>query len=255
MELLLVLFLGVFAGGFIMWAWLTINRRMDTPLNQHRLDFHQQVELQLDAERTRISSELHDDIIQRLSGIRLSLLHITALHTIPTETEAKIKQLASDLTETIQTTQVLIWKLSLAEVENKSLVVVLQNLCSKIGKASDLKINFLSVTEERERPLSDLFKEEIHRIVQEAVHNAVKYSNGWQVTVTLQWHYDRLSIAVEDDGEGIKKKNHDGFGMENLHRRANKIGASLEILPNRPKGTVVKLELLNDSLMLTWNYR
>jgi len=97
--------------------------------------------------------------------------------------------------------------------------------------------------EEWERPVPDFVKKEIHRIVQESIHNAIKYSNGWKVSVKAQWHHDRVSISIEDDGEGIKKKESSGFGIENLYRRASEINATLEIVPNSPHGTIVKLEL------------
>ena len=264
MELVLALCFGVFAGAIIIWAWWAINpqlkireqniekrsehlNRQLEQLDQQRKNIQQEVELQLDAERARISSELHDDIIQRLSGIRLSLLHIISIHTIPEETATRIKQLTTDLTETIEITRVLIWGLSLAEVEGKSLVAMLGELCSKIGRTSLLKISFTSVMEEWERPVSDFVKKEIHRIVQESIHNAIKYSNGWKINVKTQWHHDRVSIFIEDDGEGIKKKPSSGFGIENLYRRASEMNATLKIVPNSPHGTIVKLELGYDS--------
>lgn len=265
MELILSLCFGAFAGALMMWAWWTINPALQVKkikirqlnreielekkeLANQKINAEQQLEGQMELERRRISDELHDDLLQRLAGIRLYLLHIATIYSLPLEAEHQINRLAKDLSDAVDTTRTLIWDLALPEVKGKTLSQLIQELCQKIGRTSLLKVTCLTIMEEWERPITDEVKKDICRMVQESVYNALKYSNGWHVGVTLQWHSTQASIIVLDDGEGIQEQKGKGFGMENLKKRAERIKATLEITDVRPHGTSVKIELPYTSL-------
>jgi two-component system, NarL family, sensor kinase len=265
MELILSLCFGAFAGALLMWAWWTINPSLQLKklklrelrreieiekeeLQKKQAHAEQALEGQMELERRRISDELHDDLLQRLAGIRLYLLHITTIHSLPLEAEHQINRLAKDLSDAVDTTRTLIWDLALPEVKGRKLTQLIDELCQKIGRTSLLKVTCLTIMDEWERPLTDEVKKDICRMVQESVYNALKYSNGWHVSVTLQWHTTHASIIVLDDGEGIHEQKGKGFGMENLKKRAERIKAKLEITDVRPHGTSVKIELPYASL-------
>jgi two-component system, NarL family, sensor kinase len=260
MELALSLCFGLFAGAFLMWAWWIINPKLQfqriklaslykqvekdkEEVSKRQNDLPRETEAQIEIERRRISDELHDDLLQRLAGIRLYLLHIATIHSLPSEAEQKINRLAKDLSDAVDTTRTLIWDLTLPDSKGTLLTPLIQELCQKIGRSSLLKINFLPIMPEWEKPISDETKKDLCRMVQESIHNALKYSNGWQVSVIHQWHHTHLSITITDDGEGMQKQKGDGYGMENLKRRAERIKAKLEILEVKPHGTSVKIEL------------
>jgi len=257
--------MGAFAGALIMWAWWAINPQLQLKkikikelrkevetekeeLTKRQTYAEQALEGQMELERRRISDELHDDLLQRLSGIRLYLLHITTIHSLPQEAERQINRLAKDLSDAVDTARSLIWDLALPEVKGKTLTHLIDELCQKIGRTSLLKVTCITIMEEWERPITDEVKKDICRMVQESVYNALKYSNGWHVAVTLQWHSTQASIIVQDDGEGIPEQKGKGFGMENLKKRAERIKATLEISDARPHGTLVKIELPYASL-------
>jgi len=248
-----------------MWAWWSINPGLQLKklqfkqlrkeieiekkeLAKQQILADQVLESQMEAERRRISDELHDDLLQRLAGIRLYLLHIITIHSLPLEAEQQINQLAKDLSDAVDTTRTLIWDLALPEVKGKTLTQLIDELCQKIGRTSLLKVTCLIIMEEWEKPIADEVKKDICRMVQESVYNALKYSNGWHVSVTLQWHNSHASIIVLDDGEGIHEQKSKGFGMENLKTRAQRIKAKLEISDARPHGTSVKIDLPYASL-------
>jgi signal transduction histidine kinase len=265
MELVVTLCFGVFAGAMVMWAWWTINpalqikkRKLKTlqkqiesekeAFNELQTLVHAQLENNVEVERRRISDDLHDDLLQRLSGIRLYLLHIISIHKIPLEAEKQINRIANDLSDAVDTTRTLIWDLALPELKGKSLTSLLEELCQKLGRTALLKITCVSVMKEWEKPMSDDIKKDICRIVQESVYNALKSSNGWHINVTTQWHNAHVSVTVLDDGEGISEHKNEGFGMDNIRKRAERIKAKLEIMENKPHGTIVKVELPYSSL-------
>lgn len=265
MELILAVSFGTFAGALIMWAWWAINPRLQIQkkelarlqqqietekeeLLEQKESAFKEIESNIEVERRRISDELHDDLLQRLSGIRLYLLHISTIHTLPPEADGQINRIARDLSEAVDTTRTLIWDLALPEVRGKTLTELMEELCQKIARTAVLKVTCIAVMKEWERPMTDDVKKDICRIVQESVYNAIKSSNGWHVSVTLHWHHAHVSIAIADDGEGITEQKSSGFGMENLRKRAERIKAKLEFSENIPKGTIVKMELPYSSL-------
>lgn len=85
---------------------------------------------------------------------------------------------------------------------------------------------------------------EVHRIIQEAINNAVKHSNGNQIEVHISNSGDHLRITVHDNGTGFnaneEKAGH--YGMSNMKERVKIIGARLEITSSST-GTVITLEL------------
>ncbi len=161
--------MGAFAGALIMWAWWSINpglllkkikiRELHKEIEAEKEELikrqiyaEQAIEGQMELERRRISDELHDDLLQRLAGIRLYLLHITTIHSLPLEAEHQINRLAKDLSDAVDTTRTLIWDLALPEVKGKTLTQLIEELCQKIGRTSLLKVTCITIMEEWERP-------------------------------------------------------------------------------------------------------
>jgi len=233
---------------FDLWALRQLNRSKNQLLEMKLAVAEQQrhvntlLEEALQKERNRISDELHDDLLQQMAGIRLLLLHLPAIHQLPHGMQDDINRIANDLGFAMNTARSLVWDFRLPEVHERNIGDLLEALCKKIGGSAFHSLQFVEVMKEWERPLGDGEKKELCRIVQESVHNAIKYSNGWGIQVILQWHADRMSLEILDDGEGITGEQQ-GFGIDNLHRRAKRIGAALTVQRNQPRGTEVRVDL------------
>ncbi|MEE3243345.1 MAG: ATP-binding protein, partial [Bacteroidota bacterium] len=82
------------------------------------------------------------------------------------------------------------------------------------------------------------------RVIQEAVNNALKYAEAPNIQVTMQvWDADQFKVAVVDDGNGFDLKNHkQGNGLGNMKKRAQDIGATLQIETQPTQGTRVILQ-------------
>lgn len=70
---------------------------------------------------------------------------------------------------------------------------------------------------------------QILRILQEAVTNAIKYSEATEITISTGTENDRVFLSVSDNGKGLTDNEKTGRGMTNMQRRAEKIGARLYI--------------------------
>ena len=97
----------------------------------------------------------------------------------------------------------------------------------------------------------------IFRIIQEAINNAIKYSSATQIDVLLQQEDDALSITVQDNGNGFDEKLvearsvniESGRGFFNMYERTEYINGNLSIKSEPGKGTKVHLRVPVKSLM------
>lgn len=81
----------------------------------------------------------------------------------------------------------------------------------------------------------------IFRIVQEAVHNALKHSNANNIDVGIE-STDALIITITDNGSGIAAARDEGNGLTNIKSRAAESGMHLEIATAGEGGTSVTLK-------------
>jgi signal transduction histidine kinase len=104
-----------------------------------------------------------------------------------------------------------------------------------------LRCNFLSIgVPEGSLPL--LVQQELLRIAQEAVSNAVRHAKPTVISVHLRCHPPDLVLEVTDNGSGIADfliASEEGFGFSNMRARAANIGAQLEVLSTADRGTTI----------------
>ncbi len=81
----------------------------------------------------------------------------------------------------------------------------------------------------------------LYRIAQEALNNAVRHSKATEFSVSLQQSPRQITLCVRDNGVGFpaERRSDAGMGVSVMHYRASMIGATLEIRPGEPCGTVV----------------
>jgi len=99
--------------------------------------------------------------------------------------------------------------------------------------------------EVEEFEVPEALKTSIFRILQEAMNNAAKYSQGETVTVVLRQVLGDLQLTVEDDGVGFRTDEPrkpdltGGFGLVSMRERAELFGGSLILTSTPGQGTVV----------------
>jgi signal transduction histidine kinase len=96
------------------------------------------------------------------------------------------------------------------------------------------------------RVLASSLENEVLRIVQEALANALRHSRATRVEVDLRYHPDELTLTISDNGVGFQStdptlpaKGH--FGLQGMRERAVQIGGTLNIESSPERGTIVTL--------------
>jgi signal transduction histidine kinase len=86
-------------------------------------------------------------------------------------------------------------------------------------------------------------REQITRIVREAIANAARHGRAKHVFVSLHRTVDGVALRVSDDGCGIASTVHDGFGLGNMRERAATLGGYMTVRPARRRGTELEVVL------------
>jgi signal transduction histidine kinase/ligand-binding sensor domain-containing protein len=236
-KLLLVLILAGALG-----AAYVIQVRQVTAQLQSR--FHIRV-----AERERIARELHDTLLQGFQGL---LLHFKAI--------------ANQLSETNEARQLIDAALNRAQqvlIEGRDRVKELRferrrtaGLANALVQRASAHVaggrpHLILVEEGTARSLHPLVEEELERITEEAVQNAVSHANASTVELLLQWTWRGLRLSIRDDGCGLppsvtsegKREGH--FGLLGMQERANRIGGTFSLESRKGWGTEVSVEVPN----------
>lgn len=188
-------------------------------------------------ERTRIARELHDGVGQLLSLVQIQLAQLEQASDL--ETRPKLEDLGRQVAEISQVTHEVSHGLHPSQLEYLGLSIALRKLCADVMKKEHaIVIDFLVANVPEH--LSSNVSLSLYRIVQEALHNAAKYSRAQRIKVHLRVKSGRLWLEIDDDGIGFAKdKTSTGMGLISMQERIESIGGSLSIKSKPGRGTRV----------------
>lgn len=212
--------------------------------NNKRMEVEAEVLKISEIERQRFSTDLHDDICQRLAGISMLC---RSYYTSGKEIDkSQMVELAELISDTLQRTRQYAHNSYPVELESLGLNHSLNNLCNSFTQQMGLECNYeWALPPDLE--LDKIQKLNIFRIIQEALHNVGKHAKASKVDVVLKIRKKAVVIQVIDDGCGVPKqiiKNaKTGLGLNSMQYRANQIDATFTIKSNKPSGTIVEVVL------------
>lgn len=193
---------------------------------------------------SEMGAELHDDLIQKLSVLRLYIDRMERSSANQAEIDSLSIKMRSEFDQVIHVVRNISRRLLPARMEGETLDKTLEVLCQNMEHPGTGHIHFENTG--MPRPLDPQVERYLFRIVQELIHNAFKHSSAWHVWVRLTWNPDSLDLQVEDDGTGfskmpeyiqrLKKKNN------TLKLRSSIIGASIKYSQGE-KGLLARLVL------------
>lgn len=190
-------------------------------------------------ERTRISRELHDDLVQKLAAARLTLEHAN-LYPLRPEVAADITKAMNTLEMAVSGIRYYISNELQPDFARLRLEEVIQRLCSSMDRLVGRKLCLEILNPEREFAIAPDVLREIFRITQQAVQNSITHSMGDNIFVVVSWK-DDLFIQVKDDGVSFIRRQKN-TGSQTMSSRAKRIGAQLDFVINS-KGLVIELRL------------
>lgn len=188
------------------------------------------------AERLRISRDLHDSVGAQLSnllaGVELARLESGGAEAL-TGVEGDAREAMQQLRETV-------WALGSESISTGELAAQLRRFAE--ARRGGLRAT-VNATGEHHLPAAEALH--LYRIGQEAIQNAVKHSGGERVRVDVTGRADGVELAVTDDGtfrppvDGASVGAPSGFGMRTMRSRAEAMGGTLAV--ETDGGTTVRV--------------
>jgi ligand-binding sensor domain-containing protein/signal transduction histidine kinase len=206
-----------------------------------------QVEAQWTAvlrERGRIAREIHDTLAQGFAGISVQLELVARLLTGSAEAVREPLDQARALARaSLEEARTSIWNLRSQPSEGEDLPARLSRGCARLAGGSESKV-YLQV-KGTYRPVERRIEEELLRIGQEAVANAVRHAAAARIDVQLIYEAARVSLRVEDDGRGFTPGSNGQpghYGIRGMEERASEIDAALVLESTPGEGTRILVE-------------
>lgn len=231
----------VFAFAILIIATILISVLFYRRIREDRLKIISQQEINAAAfmaektERERIAKELHDDIGQKLSVVKmqLSLNNPDALKasTIIDSAIKDVRSISHNL---------------MPENLSKGLIPALENLAEELNYNNpNLKVHLKIDAYTMGKAFNQQQAMIVYRIIQEFVNNSIKYAHANNVYIDMFANQNKLNLALADDGIGFNINdalNKNGIGLKNMESRAKQLNGKLKMNSKTNQGTQFNFE-------------
>jgi signal transduction histidine kinase len=194
-------------------------------------------------ERASLARELHDDIGQTLTALKLALASLA--QQLDPDGRRTIGAATRTIDEAIQKTRNVCTMLHPPVLDQLGIIASIEWLTREFRERTGLPCAFRSTTEEP-AGLGQEQKLALFRITQEALTNAARHAQADSVLVTAYQQSGTLVIEIQDTGTGFNPgtaERSNTFGLPGMQERARLIGAGLELDSEPGQGTSVRVRI------------
>ena len=202
-------------------------------------------------EQIRIAREVHDELGQSLTGLKLQLTWLAS--RLPAQSKGlheKTRAMAANIDETIHAIRRIATELRPGVLDTAGLLAALEwqanQFQGQTGIVCEVKADMKDTLWDQE--LNTAF----FRIFQEALTNVIRHAKATRVEVRLaETGGGEVVLEVKDNGRGISEKeinNTKSIGLLGIHERAALLGGTVRIQGERGKGTTLTVSISNGSV-------
>lgn len=200
--------------------------------------------------RTRIASDLHDDVGSSISRIGiLGELARQRVRAAPVEAEEMLGEIGREARELVEATSDIVWAVDPHRDDLGSLVVRLRRFAADLLEARGVALDFEAPAGAAAVVLPPEVRRAFYLCLKESIHNVAKHSNGGRAGVQIELRAGVLHGEVVDDGGGIasgraaEAEAAGRRGLPGLHRRAQSAGGEVRIDSAEGRGTRVEVTM------------
>jgi signal transduction histidine kinase len=204
-----------------------------------------QIETQnkLQEQRLNISRDLHDNIGSQLTFIISSVDNVKYAFDIDNpKLDDKLTNISSFAKETIVELRDTIWAMNNNEITFEDLESRINNFIGKAKEAKDeIQFSFQTDANLKDIQLTSIEGMNIYRTIQEAVNNAIKYSQATTIAIVVKKTETQIQITIQDNGIGFDEVTiQKGNGLQNMQKRIEDIGGAFNLISSN-EGTEIKI--------------
>lgn len=198
-----------------------------------------------ESERQRIARDLHDELGQQLTALRLQLAN--ALRVCKDENlRSEINNIQSIAKQIDNGVDFLAWELRPAVLDDLGLTAAFEKFVKEVANYSGVRVELLPTSLKGIRFPSEI-ETNLYRILQEALNNINKHSKAKNAEILLERRDDILLLIISDNGIGFNPKkiktNNKGIGLLGMRERATIIGGTIEIESTPGQGTSIYVKV------------
>ena len=196
-------------------------------------------------ERRRIARDIHDQLGQQITALRLKIATVADDNTIGPKFAQQIASLQEGAAKLDSEVGFLAWELRPAALDDLGFVAATRNFVAEWSKHYSIPAE-LHTGKVEGRRLSEEVETNLYRITQEALNNIAKHAEAKNVNVVIERRKGEIVLIIEDDGKGFEpsadepnRESGRGLGLLGMRERAAIVGGTLEIESAPGKGTTI----------------
>jgi len=196
-------------------------------------------------ERTNIAREIHDELGQQLTGLKMYISWLTKkIKPQDPEIKTKFANTMELIEDTIKSVRKISTELRPSMLDDLGLLAAMEWQSNEFEKRSGIPIELINLT--NNQPIPHKYTTGLFRIFQESLTNVARHADATKVTSSLLFKDSQLILNIQDDGKGFilhnigSKKTLGLFGMK---ERAMEMGGSYEIISEPGLGTTVSIKI------------
>ena len=200
----------------------------------------------LSNERLRISQELHDEVGATLSGISM-YSHLTKeqmKHAQTAEVEKSLNIMQHSAGEMVNKLNDIVWLINPGQDTLQKLIQRLEDYAGEMAAIKNMQVKITVPEQFSSYSLPVESRRNIYLFCKEAINNAVKYSGGSMLELTVKESNQLLEIGISDNGKGFDVENvKRGNGLDNMQKRATELGAAFNLQSTPGQGCSITLQV------------
>ena len=204
--------------------------------------YRAQQALKLERLRSRISTDLHDDIGSTLSSISI-LSDIAAREKDRYQSGNMMQEIKHSSVSLMEKMDDIVWSINPRNDSIEDLMLRIKRFASKLLEAKEIDYT-IDIDDAIHKAKLDMeTRQHIYLIMKEAINNLVKYSNCTKACIKVKYDNNYLKIEISDNGKGFNQQQIQlGNGIISMKKRAEAINAQMKIDTEFNKGTTVFLQ-------------
>jgi PAS domain S-box-containing protein len=199
----------------------------------------------IEEERTRIAREIHDELGQALTGLKMDLSWLSkSVEKHDSKVTAQIKSMSEFIDALIHSVRRISTGLRPGELDDLGLVAAIEAQAQEFESRTGIKCR-LNLPE-ADVAVDPEIATAAFRICQELLTNVARHSGAGRVNLDLECNGAWLNLAVQDDGRGIRAaeaSNRNAIGLAGIRERAKMFGGSVTIRGKSGKGTLAHVRI------------
>ncbi|HEY4415202.1 MAG TPA: ATP-binding protein, partial [Verrucomicrobiae bacterium] len=205
----------------------------------------------LEAERTRIARDLHDDLGAALTQIRFLSAVESRDEAVPEDTRIQLREVSEKSNQLVTSLDEIVWAINPANDLLPSLVHYLCHAAEEFFRPTPIRCRMEVAESLPSVALTSEVRHNLYLAVREAMNNIAKHSEATEVWLRIRLLENRLAIAIEDNGRGFDESvaMEAGEGLQNMRQRVENIGGEFEHETKPGCGTSCRIVLPLEKLI------